>query len=177
MFSYVNALEPVSFLPAIYGENSALGVIVGAEHVHSGEQLVRVDKGAYNNQRAQHVPQPEGSGVELIGQVPAQQLTAHAVGEAVGPDQGHDAHSQPGEDQDHQAVVHGFFVIIGAGNGVDLGADLGHDHQAVNAQGDDGQQNEFQQTAVGGQLHGGGSRGRGVRRFHMVSPFRCRDGR
>ena len=44
--------EPVSLLPAIYGENSALGVIIGAEHIHSGEQLVRVDKGAYNNQRA-----------------------------------------------------------------------------------------------------------------------------
>ena len=131
---------------------SAVDVVVLAQQVHGLEQLVVVDEGTDHNEGTQDAPAPEGAGTEAVGDVAALQLSTDAVGESVGPGEAGNAEGQPGVDEGHQQEVGGLLAVVAAGDDIDVGADAGHDHQAVDAQGQDVQQNELDQTTVGLQL-------------------------
>jgi hypothetical protein len=64
--------------------------------------------------------------------------------------------------------MHGFSSVIPARDDIDVRTDAGHHHDAVNAEGEEGKQNELQQTFVGFQLTYGGSTGS---IFHNDTPF------
>ena len=123
---------------------SAPHVVVRAEEVHALHHLVAVDQGPDNDDDAQDAPAPEGAGAEFIGNTPAQQLIADAVGNAVIPHQRRNAQGQPAEDEGQQQEVHGRLPVIGGGDGVDVLGDGIHDTEPVDAQGDDAQEDHLQ---------------------------------
>lgn len=120
--------------------------------IHSLAQLVDVDQGANHDQGTQHIPEPEGTGIEAVVDSPALQLIADPVADPMVPHNGGDSQGKPGENKDQQAIMHGFLAIIAAGCRVDIRADAGHDHNGINAKGDETQQNELEQASVGVQL-------------------------
>ena len=77
------------------------------------------------------------------------QLAADAAGELMEPDDGYDAQREPREKKGDQAIMHGFLAVVSAGDGVDVGAHGGHDHDSVDAEGDEGEENELQKAAIG----------------------------
>ena len=83
-----------------------------------------LDKRAYEDQRAQNAPAPEGACAKLIIDAAARQLSADSVGNLMAPDKGHNAQRQPGEDEQNQAVVHGFLAVVSACDRIDIRADV-----------------------------------------------------
>ena len=132
------------------------GVVAAVDQVHGLEQLVAVNEGTHENQKAQNIPQPEVGGAELIAQVAALQLAADTGGQVVVPNQRQDTQGQ-GQQEGHGHEGHGALAVIAAGNDVDVTGDLAELHDAVDTQGDDGQQDVLQQAVLGLQLNGGSS--------------------
>ena len=112
------------------------------------QQLVGIDKWAYQNEGTQNTPQPKGLCPELEIDASACQLIADSFGKLMLPNEREDAQRQSGKDKQNQAVVHGFLAVVSAGNRVDVGTDTGHNHDTVDAKGHEGQQDELEQTAI-----------------------------
>ena len=66
----------------------AVDVEVAVDVVQSLHHLMNVDEGTDQDQAAQNIPQPEGSGAQLGVHAAASCLVAHTLGQVVHPDQG-----------------------------------------------------------------------------------------
>ncbi len=160
----------VTFLhPAASRKGSAVYIVVLRQQIHGSQELVYVNKGSDNNEGAQNVPAPERACTEAIGNIAAIQFLTDSVGNLVEPHNIGNAKGKPREHKGNQAEMHGLFAIIARGDGVDIRADRGQYDDSVDAEGNQGKQNKFQQTSLGGKLANRSSgRGIGLILFHGI---------
>ena len=128
---------------------------VSAQQVHGLAELVQVNKGSNDNQGTQYIPQPAGRSTKAVADPAAGQLPADTGGNSVVPYDGTDTQRDGGNDKGQQAEVHGLFAIVAAGNQVDVSGNSGVEYKCVDAEGDQGQQNELDKAAFGFQLQDG----------------------
>lgn len=127
----------------------ASGVVVSAQKVHGLAQLVQENEGTDANQTAEDIPAPEGTGAKAVSDAAAAQLVADTGADAVAPHDGGDTAGDGCHQEEQQAVVHGLLAVITGGDDVDIGGNVGVEYNAVDAKGDDAQQDRFNHTAVG----------------------------
>ena len=152
---------------------SAFRVVVFGKEVHRLEQLVQIDERAHGDERAEDLPSPEGARAEGITDAAAVELSADPRTDPVVLDEHADTQRQPAHEKDEQAEVHGLLAVVTARDGVDVRTHRRHDDKAVDAEGDDGQEDVLDEAAVGLELHGRRRRGR---RRHGSAAVRA-DGR
>jgi len=127
-------------------------VVVSAQQVHGLAQLVQEDEGADNDQAAQNIPAPERACAETVGDAAAGQFVAHTGADPMAPYDGTDAQGDGSYDEKQQAVVHSLLAVITGGNEINIGGEIGVEHDGVDTEGDEAQQQELDHTAVGFQL-------------------------
>ncbi len=140
----------------MFAKLSANLVVVLAEQVHGLAQLVLIDEGTNYDQGTENVPEPESTGVEVIVDAAAGKLVANAVADAMVPYQRNDAAGEQSKYECHQAEIHSSLVVVTAGNLVHISAHFGVEDDGIDAKGDDRQQNELDEAAIGLKLLCGG---------------------
>lgn len=125
-------------------------VVIRAQLVHSLEQLVAVDERTGQQQQgAENIPTPECAGAETVSDAAAAQLIVDAGAEPVIPDQCADTQREGSHQKQQQAVMHGLLAVKAVGDDVDISRNAGEQDDTVNAEGDQIQQYQLQQAAVG----------------------------
>ena len=126
------------------------GVVGGAQVVQTGDELVRTDERAdADQQRAEDVPAQDFAAGGVVRHALADAVGGNAVARAIQPDEIVDAQRQDGEDDAGEDAA-GLLAIAFADD-VHVARIARPEEQAVDAQGDDAQQNELDETAV--RLH------------------------
>ncbi|EDT88779.1 hypothetical protein BIFLAC_01766 [Bifidobacterium animalis subsp. lactis HN019] len=110
-----------------------------------------VDERPHHNQRTEHLPQPESACRDSRHHAPPPLFLADAVTEIMEPHQPANAKREPTDEEVHQAVVHRLLAVAWAGDGIERLGRSGHDHDVVDAKGDQTKQNELRQRTVRGQ--------------------------
>lgn len=150
---------------------SAVDVVVFRQQIHRLEQLVQIHQRSNDDQTSQYIPTPEGAGAKAVGNAAGSQVVADSCGKLMVPYNGVNAQSEPGENEGHQAKMHGLLAVIPGSDQVDIAADAGHQDNGIDAQGDDRQQNGFEQASVGFQFICGCRVFHVNLSFYFIDPF------
>ena len=114
----------------------AVGVVAFGHRVHGFEEAIVVDEGAYDDQTAQNVPEPEGVAAKIAADIAASDLNADAVRELVVPDQRVDSRGNNTQ-KNHNQIVHGILAVIRARNSINIVNEAEHDNDTVDAKSDE----------------------------------------
>lgn len=127
-------------------------IIVRGKAVHCLGELMDVNKRPDNNQTADYVPKPKIRGREFVTRPAAHQLGADTCGNFMHPYNGADSEGQGRNNEAEQTIMHCLFAVIAGCNHVDVTGDGRKINQWINAESNDGENNEFKQSSVGFEL-------------------------
>lgn len=132
----------------ICGESDAVCVVAVRNGVHCLAHLVGVDERTDEDQAAEHEPEPEGGGAEIRGKAAGARFAAEALGHLVIPDERKDAAGDRAEQEENEAVVHGFLPVAAHGGDIQVLADAGPENDRINAAGNDAENDVLPERAL-----------------------------